>query len=310
MSSRVQSFRPAATGAVTHGDGPVRGPDPEPPPPGGLLWNDIGDIRTLITLAPAFILQVAHPAVGAGVDDHSAFRTDPWGRGVRSMRSVLLWVYGGEQAVEEGRRLRALHRSITGADAHGRPYHALHARTYAWVHATGFPISRYAHPYLWGRPFTPAEERRLYAEWRQVGQILGIPERELPLTVEEFWPYYHRVLAELEMTRVARELLDPDAPLPVFDLGPRLLRVPVRALWPVLRPLFLRLRRFLSIGLLPPEARAVLGLPWTPRQERGLSLLCKVVSTVVPRLPSRLRYFPSAHAARVRHGLGRPRGNG
>ncbi|MGX2993567.1 oxygenase MpaB family protein [Streptomyces sp. JNUCC 64] len=277
---------------------------PQPPPPGGILWQDTGDIRTLLTLGPAFVLQVSHPAVGAGVDDHSTFRTDPWGRGVRSMRSVLLWVYGEDRAVEEGRRLRALHRTITGTDAHGRRYHALAASTYAWVHATGFPVTRYARRYLWSRPYTEAEEREFFAEWRRVGQILGIHDRDLPETVEEFWPYYHQTLKEIELTRVTRELLDPRLPLPVLDVGPRALRIPARWLWPVLRPGFLRLRRFLSIGLLPPEARAALGLPWTPAQERRLRRVCRVVAAVVPRLPHRMRYFPEAHAARRRHGLG------
>ncbi|MFD5555220.1 oxygenase MpaB family protein [Streptomyces sp. NPDC127068] len=276
---------------------------PQPPPPGGILWQDTGDIRTLLTLGPAFILQVSHPAVGAGVDDHSVFRTDPWGRGVRSMRSVLLWVYGEERAAEEGRRLRLLHRGIHGTDAQGRPYHALAARTYAWVHATGFPVARYAHPYLWGRPYTEPEERQYFAEWRRVGQLLGIHERDLPESVEEFWPYYRETLKEIELTRVARELLDPHQPLPVLDVGPRSLQAPVRWTWPVARRLFLRFRRFLSIGLLPPEARDALGLTWTSAQERRLRRVCRIISLVVTRLPHRLRYFPEAHRARSRHGL-------
>ncbi|WP_244164887.1 oxygenase MpaB family protein, partial [Streptomyces silaceus] len=58
-------------------------PDPAPPPPGGILWSVAGDIRMFLMLPPALAMQVAHPAVGAGVDEHSVFRTDPWGRGER-----------------------------------------------------------------------------------------------------------------------------------------------------------------------------------------------------------------------------------
>lgn len=78
-------------------------PDPEPPPPGGILWDIAGEVRSLLALPAALTLQVAHPAVGAGVDEHSVFRTDPWGRGERSLRSVMLWVYGGDAAAQEGR---------------------------------------------------------------------------------------------------------------------------------------------------------------------------------------------------------------
>ncbi|MEV5976294.1 oxygenase MpaB family protein [Streptomyces sp. NPDC052114] len=276
-------------------------PDPLPPPPGGILWSIAGDIRMLLMLPPALTMQVAHPAVGAGVDEHSVFRTDPWGRGERSVRSVLLWVYGGEAAAEEGRRLRVLHRAIQGTDAHGRRYHALMPAYYAWVHATGFPVYRHAQKYL-GRPFTAAEERQLYAEWLQVGRILGIHDRDMPQTLQEFWPRYREVLAdEVELTAVAEELTATDRPVPPPDRGPYPLRLLLRALWPVLLPPLARFRRFVTIGLMPPDARAAIGLPWTAAQERRLRRFGRVVRTVVPLLPERLRYLPIAREARARH---------
>ncbi|MBA2949328.1 oxygenase MpaB family protein [Streptomyces himalayensis] len=273
-----------------------------PPPPGGILWDVTGEIRTLLTLPPALALQVAHPAVGAGVDEHSMFRTDPWGRGERSLRSLQLWVYGGQAAAEEGRRLRRLHRTIRGTDAHGRPYHALMPEAYVWVHASGFPVMRHARQYLDRRPYTDAEERQLYAEWLQVGRVLGIRDRDMPQTIEEFWPYYRNMLAEeLELTTVAREIVAVDGLVPPPDHVPLPLRLALRALWPVLLPPFVRLRRFVTIGLMPPGAREAIGLPWTPVQERRLRRFGRVVRTVVPLLPERLRYFPLARRARAAH---------
>lgn len=272
--------------------------DPVPPPPGGVLWSLAGDIRGLLMLPAALTMQVAHPAVGAGVDEHSVFRTDPWGRGERSLRSLQLWVYGGEAAAEEGRRLRRLHRTIQGTDTRGRRYHALTPEYYAWVHATGFPVYRHAARYLY-RPFTEAQERRLYAEWLRVGRVLGIHDRDMPGTVEEFWPYYRKVLAdELEPTAVVQDLIATDRDVPPPDRGPLPLRLLLRAFWPVILPRFLRIRRFLTIGLMPPEAREAIGLPWTAGQERRLRRLGRVVRVVVPVLPERLRYLPLARAAR------------
>jgi len=276
--------------------------EPEPPPPGGMLWDLAGETRMLLTLPAALTMQVAHPAVSAGVDEYSVFRTDPWGRGERSLTSVQLWVYGGEKAAEEGRRLRRLHRSIHGVDAHGREYHALTPAYYSWVHATGFPVYRHAQRYLGSRPYSEAEERRLYAEWLQVGRILGIEDRDMPQTIEEFWPYYRRILAEeLEKTLVVEELIATDQPVPPPDRGPRVVRAVLRLLWPVLRPAFTRFRRFVTIGMMPPDARDAIGLPWTQRQERRLRRLGRVVRTVVPRLPERLRYLPLAYEARKEH---------
>ncbi|MEV6399363.1 oxygenase MpaB family protein [Streptomyces sp. NPDC051907] len=272
--------------------------DPVPPPPGGVLWSLAGDVRALLMLPAALTLQVAHPAVGAGVDEHSVFRTDPWGRGERSLRSLQLWVYGGEAAAEEGRRLRELHRTIQGADAHGRRYHALSPAYYSWVHATGFPVYQHATRYL-VRPLTKAQERKLYAEWLQVGRILGIHDRDMPQTIEEFWPYYRKVLAdEIEATVVVRELVDVDAPVPAPSYGPPALRLLLRLLWPVLLPRLARFRRFMTIGLMPPDARAAIGLEWTDEQERTLRRFCAVVRLVVPVLPERLRYLPLAREAR------------
>ncbi|MER7621885.1 oxygenase MpaB family protein [Streptomyces sp. NPDC126503] len=272
--------------------------DPAPPPVGGVLWSVAGDVRALLMLPAALALQVAHPVIGAGVDEHSVFRTDPWGRGERSLRSVQLWVYGGERAAEEGRRLRELHRTIQGTDAHGRRYHALTPAYYSWVHATGYPVYRHGLRLL-ARPLTEAQERQLYAEWLQVGRVLGIHDRDMPRTIEEFWPYYRRVLAEeLEVTAVVRELLDTDLPVPAPDRGPLPLRLALRLLWPALRRPFLRLRAFLTVGFMPPDAREALGLEWTEGQERTLRRFARAVRLIVPVLPERLRYLPLARRAR------------
>ncbi|AXK37169.1 DUF2236 domain-containing protein [Streptomyces armeniacus] len=263
-----------------------------------MLWDLVGDVRALLTTPAAMVMQVAHPAVAAGVGDHSVFRTDPWGRAARSLHSMQLWVYGGERAAAEGERLLRLHRHIRGTDARGRPYDALDPATYAWVHATGFPVMCHAQRYF-GRPFTDGQERRLYAEWRCVGQVLGVPESELPRTVEEFRARYARVLAGgLERTAVVRDLLSVALPVPPPDRGPRPLRAVLRAAWPALTPALLRFRRFVTTGLVPPDARAAIGLEWTPRQERRLRRFGRAVRVLLPLLPERLRYLPLARDAR------------
>ncbi|WP_079127219.1 oxygenase MpaB family protein [Streptomyces sp. TP-A0874] len=295
------------------GTGEAERSTPAPPPVGGVLWSIAGDLRAVMSLPAALVMQVAHPAVSAGVDDYSVFRTDPWGRAERSLRSLQLWVYGGERAAEEGRRLRRLHASIQGTDAHGRPYRALTPDVYAWVHATGFPVYQHAQRYL-GRPFSPAQERQLYAEWLRVGRILGLRDQDMPRSPEEFWPYYRAMLRDvIEPTRISQELTSLDLSVPPPDRGPAVLRKLARAAWPVLLPPLTRARRFLTVGLMPPEAREAIGLEWTERQERALRRLGKAVRAVVPVLPERLRYLPIAREARRearRTGLGPARAAG
>lgn len=275
-----------------------RAAPPAPVPVGGLLWETTGELRSVLTLPSAMAMQVAHPGVGAGVDQHSVFRTDPWGRLERSLRSVQLWVYGGPEAAAEGRRLRALHRAVRGTDPHGRRYRALDPALYGWVHATGFPVMVHARRYLAARPWTAAEQERLYAEWRRVGLLLGLPPDALPPTAAEFWPVYRARLGELEPTAVLRELTDPRRRLPPPDRGPAAVRLPLRLLWPLLAGPAARAQAFWTTGLMPPEARAAVGLPWTERQERRLRRLGRLLARTVPRLPERLRYLPLAHRAR------------
>ena len=92
----------------------------------------------------ALLLQIAHPLVAEGVDQHSGFREDPWSRLTATTRSYLTIVYGSaSQARAEIRRLNALHRSITGpvndrgaAARHGSAYQARDPELSLWVHAT------------------------------------------------------------------------------------------------------------------------------------------------------------------------------
>ncbi|MFX4292821.1 oxygenase MpaB family protein [Streptomyces bohaiensis] len=274
---------------------------PVGPPPDGMLWAFYGDVRFLMWLPAALALQVALPGVGAGVDEHSVFRTDPWGRADRSVRSALLWVYGGEEAAAEGRRLRRLHRSIAGTTPDGRRYHSLDPHLYGWVHATGFPVMLRALAVLHGRDCTPQEQEALYREWRTVGVLLGLRDRDLPDTAAEFEPRYRAWLDELVATPVVRELTDPRNTVGPPDHGPRAVRVPLRIAWPLLRRPTARLLAFLTVGLMPSEARAAVGLAWSDRQERRLRLLGRATAAVVTRLPERLRYLPDAARARRVH---------
>ena len=86
------------------------GPDSE-------AWRLNREAMLLLGAGPrALLLQLAHPLVAAGVDEHSDFRADPWRRLQGTLRSYLTIVYGTTTAARaEIRRLNGLHRSIAGA---------------------------------------------------------------------------------------------------------------------------------------------------------------------------------------------------
>ena len=67
--------------------------------PGGLLWESVGLVTFSLTSGSAFLLQTMEPSIAAVVDKHSTFRTDPIGRGLRSLASVMMWVYADEESL-------------------------------------------------------------------------------------------------------------------------------------------------------------------------------------------------------------------
>ena len=262
----------------------------EPLGPGSLFWRLTGDWRMMLLAGRALVMQTAYPAVGAGVGEHSVYKTDPYGRLDRTMRSVMAQVYGGAAAVEEGRRLREMHRDIKGVDAKGRRYSALNPDAYLWVHATAFEgflvfLERF------DRPASEEETQQLFDEWRRLGLVLGIPDRQLPRTVAEFWQTWDRLVANLEDNPVVQDLLHnaPKPPPGVPEVVVRALAVPALAL-----------RRRLIAWTVPDPLREAIGLAPVSRPEEALLRTIAVVSRVAGRvLPDRLRYLPLARKARA-----------
>ncbi|MFD1936177.1 MULTISPECIES: oxygenase MpaB family protein [Nonomuraea] len=266
----------------------------EPFRPGTIHWDTAGEYRNLLVAGSALVLQTMHPAVGAAVAEHSTYRQDPWGRLTRTLTSVQKWVYGGPEAEREGLRLREIHSRISGTDERGRSYHALNGEAYAWVHLTLFERFVVLNRYF-GTPYSREKERRLYAESRQLGRILRVPEREVPPTLDDFWPYFDRMVAErLEAHPTALEVLATMRGTPAPPMVPR----PLRGIW---RPVGMgsgEFNSFVTVGTLPPAVREVLGLHWSQKDERRLRRLGRAVAALTPRLPERVRYMPIAYRAR------------
>src|SRR5579884_2532000 len=133
--------------------------------PDSVAWRRTSDIRLYLVMVYALLLQVAHPTVGAGVRDYSDFERRPWHRLLRTIDYVTLLVYGGDQAVDAGRRLRDLHKRFRGVREDGQRYHALEPDAYAWVHATLIETYVAGHAHF-GTPMTADETERFYAEYR------------------------------------------------------------------------------------------------------------------------------------------------
>lgn len=263
--------------------------------PDSFIWRVTGDRRLLLAGGAALILQVSHPAVGAGVDQHSDFLADPWKRLDDTLQAALRYVFGGTAALAEGRRLRELHKGIQGVDFNGERYHALHMETYFWVHATLFyalvEVNR-----TFDYPLTESQRERLYAEWRQLGGVLGIPERVMPADLAAFDAYFARTVSEVLIDNpTVRQVLDS---LSLREIGPPPLWYVPNALWAPARPLGRTVLRLGTVGLLPAEMRDRLGLRWTERDARRLRTLAVGLRAAAPLAPAKARYYQTAYEAK------------
>ena len=245
----------------------------------------------------ALLLQLAHPAVAAGVADHSDFRADPWRRLAGTLRSYLTIVYGTTAAANaEIRRLNTLHRGIVGVG-----YSARDPLLSMWVHATLVDSTMAVYD-AWLEPLPATRREAFYAETRPIGRAFGVPEEVLPADLAGFEAYMAAMLGvegPVRVSPVARDLagvvlrppLAPLAPLlpgPDARMAAVLGRLPPTAyawtLWP-------------SVGLLPASVREDYGLAWGRRERAVSGWLVAGWRGWRPLLPAGFRQMPKALAA-------------
>ena len=256
------------------------GPDSE-------AWRLNREAMLLLGAGPrALLLQLAHPLVAAGVDEHSDFRLDPWRRLQGTLRSYLTIVYGTATAARaEIRRLNGLHRSIAGAG-----YTARDPDLALWVHATLVDTTIAAYD-AWLEPMPRDQRARYYAETLPIGRAFGVPVDLLPPDLNAFESYVAAMLAPdgpIRVSPVARDLADAVLHPPLGPVVPALAAVPARfyawTLWP-------------SIGLLPASVRTDYGFRWGPIERAVSAWLVAGWRGWRPLLPVSFRQMPQALAA-------------
>ena len=276
-----------------HRDPGMFGPDSE-------AWRFDREAMLLLGAGPrALLLQLAHPSVATGVDEHSDFRADPWRRLDGTLRSYLRIIYGSTAAARaEIRRLNALHRGITGAG-----YSARDPGLSMWVHAT-LVDSTIATYEAWIEPLPADRRARYYAETLPIGRAFGIPADLLPADLDAFEAYLEWSLGPggpVVVGDTARELaetilkppLGPAARPWLGGLADRLDAIPTAAydwlMWP-------------AIGLLPAAVRDGYGLRWGLRERLVSAWLVAAWRAWRPILPVAFRQMPQALAADRRIG--------
>ncbi len=254
--------------------------------PSSLIWRVNREGILLLGGGRALILQVAHPLVAAGVEQHSSFREDPWGRLSRTLDVTTRIVFGSTtEAKEASAGLWRVHGRVHGVSADGMAYDARDPELLMWVHATLVDTALLVYRRYVG-PLSIGELRRYYEEQKLLGEKFGVPRERQPPSFAEFNEYVASMLEgdTLRVTPTLREVVDATLGLAL----PRVARPLAEAL------------NLATVGMLPPRLRDELGLVWGPGRERLLGASQRLLRTLVPALPGIVRDFPPARSAERR----------
>ena len=248
-----------------------------------MSWRVDGEVLVLAGGSCALLMQLAHPAVAAGVAQHSDFRGDPFARLRRTLAASYAVVFGSRARAERAiSRMNAIHTVVSGTIPEtGDRYRALDPALLLWVHATLVDTAIRVYD-RFVAPLTDEEAEAYHAEARQIALRLGIPEASLPRTLGELRAEMERLIGsgEVRVSPTARTLA-------TAVLYPT--RFPPRPIWD--------LAHLVSLSVLPPAIRDGYGIRWSPRRERGVALLAATSRRVLPLVPAPLRRVPAARSA-------------
>ncbi|MDT0611851.1 oxygenase MpaB family protein [Streptomyces lancefieldiae] len=260
--------------------------------PGSVTWQAHGDPMMWVAGIRALYLQALHPRAVRGVMQNSDFRSDAWGRLLRTAAFVGTTTYGTTEAAERaGARVRKIHRMLGATDPEtGERYGVDEPGLLLWVHCA--EIDSYLHVLRRsGLPLTDAHADRYLAEHRHSARLVGLDPDAVPANRAELAAYFARVRPELAAGDEARQVDD------------FLLRPPVHPLLVPARELLWRRVAHLAYASLPPYAHELYGRPapapaTVTRRLRGTGALLRAI-------PARLRWqLPPKHILRAMARLG------
>jgi uncharacterized protein (DUF2236 family) len=225
----------------------------------------------------ALLLQLADPAVGRGVDEHSTFVGRPVNRLKGTLTYVYAIVYGTDEQVNEvRRRVNSAHVPVRRVDNETSPgYNAYDPQLQLWVVATLYNTAITIIEKIYG-PLDDESADAMYRDYARVGTALQLPPNLWPEDRAAFNHYWDERIANLHAeaggVRVGRGLLYP-----------KHTELWYRAIMPS--------ARFLTAGLLPEHVRQDFGLPWSDRHERRFNRTMGVLAVTYPKLPRRIRHW-------------------
>lgn len=226
----------------------------------------------------SILLQLAHPFVAAGVDDHSNFEAEILHRLYRTILFMHNLVFQDRQTARKAlRHFHAMHKRIKGRLKHragnfppDTQYSGTDPEAKLWVHATFIDTSMKTYQQFI-KPLTVKERRDYYSDTLRLARLMEIPEDIIPKTLNEFQSYMHNMLSgdTLAVTstaqRLAHAVLYPQVGFfPSLSAG---------------------LLRNVTAGLLTERFRRKYGLIWGWKERFALSSFSRTTRLLRPIAP-------------------------
>ena len=215
--------------------------------PDSLTWRVFKNpVVLFIGGIAAVIIELAEPAVRAGVWGYSSFRTDPVGRLSRTGLATMVSVYGPRSAAEAMiAGVVRVHDGVTGVTDAGRAYRANDVELLNWVYATaGFGFAQAYSRYV--EPLNHEALNALMEEGAPAARLYGAATA--PRSRAELLVLFETMKGRLEPSPLIFEFIEIMREAPVFPTALRpLQRVLVRA----------------AVEIAPPWLRRRLGLTET-----------------------------------------------
>jgi uncharacterized protein (DUF2236 family) len=223
-------------------------------PPDSVTWRVFKNpVALFVGGVTAVLLELAEPAVRAGVWEHSSFRRDPLGRLQRTALAAMVTVYGPRSLSEPMiAGIVRMHSRVQGQTSEGVRYAANDADLLNWVQVTasfGFAeaYSRYV------TPLSREEHDALYREAVPGSRLFGA--HDSPTSRAGMQAAFESMRNRLEPSSVVFEFLNimrdtTTLPSPLRWMQGTLVRAAVELLPPWVRE---RLGLGASYGLRPTE---------------------------------------------------------
>jgi uncharacterized protein (DUF2236 family) len=240
---------------------------------------DALDFWSFAAGAANVVMQLSWPGVGYGVVESKvesgSLMQHPWKRARTTFSYLAVAILGdtGDRAAYR-EAVDGVHRQVQSGPDSPVTYSAFDRDLQMWVVACLFVGLEDTYQLLRGKMSDELAER-FYRSAFTLGTTLQVSADKWPATRRDFDRYWNEACRQVALDDVVRSYLQ--------DL------INLRMITALLRPTFVPLLRFLTVGFLAPVFREALQVEWTPGQQRRFEYLFQMVAFVNRFLPKFIR---------------------